>query len=162
MVARTFEPTGPSVDSGSCERALNAEAEVRALRVRDPPAQLHFLEQFEAMHFVTPAGKYFVVRGRLWRMSNPELPLEQKQASIKQLMDARRRLRGLISTEERERARQAVNAAKHELGERGPVWWTDGAPDFNRKMACNTPYADWYAAIQSATAESAGPWSMPP
>ena len=29
------------------------------------------------------------------------------------------------------------------LGERGPVWWTDGAPDFNRKLARNTPYARW-------------------
>jgi hypothetical protein len=34
------------------------------------------------------------------------------------------------------------------LGERGPVWWTDGAPDFNRRMARNTPYADWFAALE--------------
>ncbi|NHZ89888.1 hypothetical protein F2P45_12815 [Massilia sp. CCM 8733] len=33
------------------------------------------------------------------------------------------------------------------LGERGPVWWTDGAPDFNRRMAANTPYAAWYAGL---------------
>jgi hypothetical protein len=44
-------------------------------------------------------------------------------------------------------ARAAVDEAKQALGERGPVWWTDGAPDFNRKMAANTPYADWYAAL---------------
>jgi hypothetical protein len=35
------------------------------------------------------------------------------------------------------------------LGERGPVWWTDGAPDFNRKLVVNTPYADWYAGLSS-------------
>ena len=44
-------------------------------------------------------------------------------------------------------ARAAVDTAKIALGERGPVWWTDGAPDFNRRMARNTPYAAWYAAI---------------
>jgi hypothetical protein len=44
-------------------------------------------------------------------------------------------------------ARDEVDAAKHALGERGPVWWTDGAPDYNRRMVANTPYADWYAAL---------------
>jgi hypothetical protein len=43
----------------------------------------------------------------------------------------------------RETARARVDAAKHALGERGPVWWTDGAPDYNRHMARNTPYAGW-------------------
>ncbi len=47
----------------------------------------------------------------------------------------------------REEARQRVDAAKHALGERGAVWWTDGAPDWNRHMARNTPYADWFAAL---------------
>jgi len=44
----------------------------------------------------------------------------------------------------------AVDAAKHALGERGPVWWTDGAPDFNRRLVANTPYAAWYAALPPA------------
>jgi len=35
-------------------------------------------------------------------------------------------------------ARAAVDAAKVALGERGPVWWDDGAPDYNRHMAKNT------------------------
>lgn len=39
-------------------------------------------------------------------------------------------------------ARAAVDAAKTGLGERGPVWWTDGAPDYNRHLVKNTPYAD--------------------
>jgi hypothetical protein len=47
-------------------------------------------------------------------------------------------------------ARAAVDEAKHALGERGPVWWLDGAPDFNRRMVANTPYADWYAALPPA------------
>lgn len=45
------------------------------------------------------------------------------------------------------RARAAVDAAKRALGERGPVWWTDGAPDYKRRMVANTPYAEWYAAL---------------
>ena len=43
------------------------------------------------------------------------------------------------------RARADVQAAKVALGERGPVWWRDGAPDYNRKLARNTPYAEWAA-----------------
>jgi hypothetical protein len=44
-------------------------------------------------------------------------------------------------------ARAAVDQAKRALGERGPVWWTDGAPDFNRRMVANTPYAEWYGTL---------------
>jgi hypothetical protein len=29
-------------------------------------------------HPVTPDGRYFVVNGRLWRMSNPLLPLDER------------------------------------------------------------------------------------
>jgi hypothetical protein len=43
-----------------------------------------------------------------------------------------------------ERARRRVHSAKVALGERGPVWWTDGSPDENRRMVRNTPYAAWY------------------
>jgi phage/plasmid primase-like uncharacterized protein len=41
----------------------------------------------------------------------------------------------------------AVNEAKTALGERGPVWWDDGAPDFNRHMARTTSYAEWWCAF---------------
>ena len=50
----------------------------------------------------------------------------------------------------REAARREVDAAKVALGERGPVWWTDGAPDWNRHMAVNTPYAEWFASLGEA------------
>ena len=99
---------------------------------------------------VTPDGRYFVVRGRLWRTSNPALAPDVRQKLVDQLMRARRQV-GLAKKagdKDAERsARAAVDEAKHALGERGPVWWTDGAPDFNRRMAANTPYADWYAAL---------------
>ena len=50
--------------------------------------------------------------------------------------------------EARERARRAVNEVKVQLGERGKVWWTDGSPDYNRRMAKNTPYAYWLAHLK--------------
>jgi hypothetical protein len=40
----------------------------------------------------TPDGRYFVVKGRLWRMSNPGLDPEQRQALVNQLMQARRQV----------------------------------------------------------------------
>ncbi|MGI4718680.1 MAG: hypothetical protein ACRYGO_13900 [Janthinobacterium lividum] len=98
----------------------------------------------------TPDGRYFVVKGRLWRSSNPHLPPAEREALVKRLMDARRRV-GMAKRagdpEAERSARADVDAAKRALGERGPVWWTDGAPDFNRRMVANTPYADWYAAL---------------
>jgi hypothetical protein len=45
--------------------------------------------------------------------------------------------------------RAKVDGAKVKLGERGPPWWTDGAPDYNRQMARNTPYADWFASLNA-------------
>jgi hypothetical protein len=41
-----------------------------------------------------------------------------------------------------------VNEAKIALGERGPVWWTDGAPDLNRRMARTSSYADWWRSVE--------------
>ncbi|WP_235562663.1 hypothetical protein [Brevundimonas sp. Root1423] len=46
-------------------------------------------------------------------------------------------------------ARSRVDRAKVALGERGPVWWTDGAPDLNRRMARNTVYADWFSDLDA-------------
>ncbi|HEX8606316.1 MAG TPA: hypothetical protein VF774_26980 [Pseudoduganella sp.] len=98
----------------------------------------------------TPDGRYFVVAGRLWRTSNPALPPEVRQELVDRLMQARRQVgaaRKAADAAAERSARAAVDAAKRALGERGPVWWTDGAPDFNRRMVAGTPYADWYAAL---------------
>jgi len=102
----------------------------------------------------TPDGRYFVVRGRLWRCTDPQLPAERRAALTQELMDARRQV-GVAKRQSDaaalRSARAAVDAAKRALGERGPVWWTDGAPDFNRYLAQNTPYADWYQALEADT-----------
>jgi hypothetical protein len=101
---------------------------------------------------VTPDGRYFVVRGRLWRTSNPALAPAVRQELVDKLMKARRQVgvaKKAGDADAERSARAAVDEAKRALGERGPVWWADGAPDFNRRMAANTPYADWYAALPS-------------
>ena len=103
-----------------------------------------------ASHPVTPDGRYFVVRGRLWRMSNPALPAGERDALVKQLMDARRAVSVTRRQGDRigeDQAHAAADAAKRALGERGPVWWVDGEPDLNRHMARNSPYKDWFAAL---------------
>jgi hypothetical protein len=83
-------------------------------------------------------------------MSNPALDPAERDASVKQLMAARRMVgvarRAGNKTGEDE-AHAAVDLAKQALGERGPVWWNDGAPDFNRHLARTGPYAEWYAAL---------------
>lgn len=101
-------------------------------------------------HATTPDNRYFVVRGRLWRCSNPALDASARAALTHELMAARRAKQAAMRRADpvaREAARERVDAAKRALGERGPVWWTDGAPDYNRRMARNTPYADWFAAL---------------
>jgi hypothetical protein len=73
-------------------------------------------------------------------MSDPSLDPKRREELVRELMDARRK-----------RDRDRVDATKRALGERGPPWWDDGSPDFNRRMARNTPYADWYAQIPPST-----------
>jgi secreted PhoX family phosphatase len=97
---------------------------------------------------VTPDGRYFVVKGRLWRCTNPALSAEDRNTFVRQLMSARRAVRFAMRTHDPQAlklARNAVNEAKIALGERGAAWWTDGAQDHNRKHVSNSPYAAWYA-----------------
>ncbi len=74
----------------------------------------------------------------------------ERARHVADLMAARRAVRTALTEEDADAVTQArgrVEVAKVALGERGPVWWTDGAPDVNCHMAKNTPYAAWYAAL---------------
>lgn len=96
----------------------------------------------------TPDGRYFVVRGRLWRKSNPALDEGTRKRLVRELMSARRAVRDAANDpSEIAKARRRVNEAKVALGERGPVWWDDGAPDFSRHLIKNTPYAAWFERL---------------
>lgn len=99
------------------------------------------------MHHTTPDGRYFVVKGQLWRCSNPALSDKERQHLVHVLMKARRAVKEAKASDDADQmrtARAAVDQAKRALGERGTVWWSDGSPDYNRYKAINTPYAEWY------------------
>ncbi|KQP21622.1 hypothetical protein ASF43_26660 [Pseudorhodoferax sp. Leaf267] len=102
----------------------------------------------------TPDGRYLVVRGRLWRAADPALPADQHERLVHALMAARRAVGVALrahDTAALRAARDDVDAAKQALGERGAVWWTDGAPDWNRHLVRNTPYAEWHRGLVGDT-----------
>ena len=82
---------------------------------------------------------------------SPDSPdSEMRTQAVRDLMKARREKGVAMRAGDpaaREEARAAVDDAKRRLGERGPVWWTDGAKDWNRHMVRNTPYAEWYEDV---------------
>lgn len=103
---------------------------------------------------MTPDGRYIVVRGRLWRRANPRLEDATRQSLVQELMAARRAVGAALRAADQNAlgaARARVGVAKTALGERGPVWWDDGAPDENRRMARNTRYADWFADLGASS-----------
>jgi len=90
-----------------------------------------------------PDGRYIIVRGRLLRKSNPGLSEEDRERLVKALMSARREVKDAAGNMADLRvARRKVDDAKIALGERGSAWWTDGAPDYDRHLIENTPYAN--------------------
>jgi hypothetical protein len=97
-------------------------------------------------HPVTPDGRYFVVRGKLWRMANPNLSAEARSAFVSELMAARSAVRSakLAGDQAAEAAgHHAVDVVKrnsaNEVRYGGPM-----DPDLNRRMVRTTPYAAWF------------------
>jgi hypothetical protein len=102
-------------------------------------------------HPVTPDGRYFVVRGKLWRRTNPGLSTAVRSELVRELMAARSAVRSsklLKNLTAEAAAHHAVDLVKRKLGGRGPVWWTDGSPDLNRQTVKNTPYASWFSGLR--------------
>jgi hypothetical protein len=96
----------------------------------------------------TPDGRYFIVKGRLWRRANPFLDEKARTQLVKELMSARQAVRfSKYDPEAMAVARARVDRAKIVLGERGPVWWADDTPDLNRRLIKNTHYAAWFATL---------------
>ena len=70
----------------------------------------------KAAYPTTPDGRYFVVKGRLWRCTNPSLPPASKAALVKELMQARRSKGEAMrkgDAADREQARERVDLVKH-------------------------------------------------
>ena len=105
----------------------------------------------------TPDGRYIVVQGRLWRAANPTLSAERKIRYMRELLNGRRALRAAKLAGDESAivdARRSVALAQIGLGERGRVWWKDGAPDLNRTLVKNSPYAQWYASLDGGAQDA--------
>jgi len=76
------------------------------------------------MNPTTPDGRYFAVKGQLWRCTNPSLSEDVQERLVNDLMASRREAKaekpsaehGPLST-----VRAKVQKAKVALGERGPA-----------------------------------------
>ena len=66
---------------------------------------------------MTPDGRYFVVRGRLWRMANRKLDEVKRADLVGRLMGARRAVRSAKKAADPE----AADELKQALGKRGPA-----------------------------------------
>ncbi len=62
-------------------------------------------------------------------------------------MKGRVGVRNARTEEETRAARAQVDAAKRALGERGPVWWDDGAGPVEGQKPETTSYAGWWASL---------------
>ena len=72
------------------------------------------------------SDRYFLVKGRRWRKTDPTIPPVLNKQLVGELMSARRAVKSAKSTNDDEamvQARQRVNDAKISLGERGHPWW---------------------------------------
>ncbi len=79
-----------------------------------------FALEVQPQHPVTPDGRYFVVHGSSSREKvGPRTDEGTQRGPVSQA--PRRAGRGS--------GRPSRCTVKRELGERGPVWWTDRAPD---------------------------------
>ena len=104
---------------------------------------------------LTPDGRYDVVRGNLCRRSNPGLTPDQRAALVARLRDAEQRIQ--TNTDNYLAVREAKTIAARtlvELGERGPVWWRDGAPDLHGQPIKQSPYGKWWDDHQRAQVSS--------
>jgi hypothetical protein len=70
---------------------------------------------------VAPDGRYFVVRGKLWRMSNPCLAPDEKSRLVKQLMNARRAVKAAKAAGSLE-----AETAAHALWTKRSAGWERG------------------------------------
>ncbi len=84
----------------------------------------------------TPDGRYLVSKGILKRCTNPKLDDNTRRKAIKKMMQARM-----------SKDKPTVLEAKITLGESGPVWWDDGAPDYSGKIPTETPYLQWWNSL---------------
>ncbi len=70
---------------------------------------------------ITPDGRYLIVRGRLWRTTNPGLSEPQRERLVHELMDARRAVKSAKANQDGEALAAARRAGQRENG-LGRTW----------------------------------------
>jgi hypothetical protein len=81
-------------------------------------------------HPVTSDGRYFVVRGRLWRMANPDLGEAERTELVSRLMAARRSVRDAKESDDRE-----AEAAAHKVVEQSSIGQSPNTNDLPTSAA---------------------------
>ena len=84
-----------------------------------------------------PDGRYFIVRGRLWRTSDPALPADRRAALVKALMAARRAMGQARKAGDRPASAEAKAAV-----DAPSARWANAAP-FGGPMARRTGTGTW-------------------
>jgi|GEM_PF-480483 len=82
--------------------------------------------------------RFFVMKGRRWRRTDPDIPEDLNQQLTKELMSARRAVKAAkasgVETDLRA-ARARVQDAKVALGERGQPWWEEPSyPELGKRL----------------------------
>jgi len=88
----------------------------------------------------TDDGRYFIVNGRKWRATNPNIPASLRTELVKELMAARRTIKHSKGDEDATAtARRRVGDAKTALGERGEPWWQPPTDEgLRQRIRCAT------------------------
>ena len=82
--------------------------------MRARPASPARVSRLADRHPVTPDDRYFVVRGRLWRMSNPALGANERQRLVSALMTARRDVGAATRRGDQDAARRAAEGERRQ------------------------------------------------
>lgn len=91
----------------------------------------------------TDDGRYFVIDGRRWRATDPDIPAERRDELTRVLMAWRRDVRRTRGTDDEAASRRGVQAVKVALGERGaPPWWEQDDTERRRRWELDVPWPD--------------------
>lgn len=87
-------------------------------------------------------GHYFVIEGRRWRATDPDIPEERRAELTRILMAWRRDVKSTRGTDQEKRSRAGVQAAKVALGERGDPWWKQSDAERRKRWSADVPTPD--------------------
>ncbi|GAB2776883.1 hypothetical protein GCM10027020_32780 [Nocardioides salsibiostraticola] len=90
----------------------------------------------------TDDGHYFVIDGRRWRATDPDIPEERRAELTRILMAWRRDVKSTRGTDQEKRSRAGVQAAKVALGERGDRWWEQSDAERRERWGADVPTPD--------------------